>query len=1259
MSSEQDFRWNDEPVEEVSATRGRRVLNGLWRFMPAVAQAVDAPEGAWGTIWVPGAWHRQGRTAPPLNGVCEQLDAAPWDELPLARLGRAWYERGVTVPESWSGREIVLNVDRLCTDALVFVDGEEIGRINWPHGRLTLTPHVEPGRAFVLRMLVVCTPEEEKVEPLLRGEVAMDEGAGGSYVRGLSGDVILESRPAGARIESVYVKTSVREKTLSLDVDLADVAKEGVVELTAEIANAEGKVVRTFDAHVDVQGAPQQTVQVAFDWPDPKLWDFRQPNLYTLRLQALGTGLADEYVERFGFREFRIKGKQFLLNGKPFRIRPIVAKVICNGVGMREAIENQTDSLLAAGYNTIEVWPKTEMNRGLAIYWKLRADVSDEKGVPLIYPALNLSGFVTHEEEDEERWQAWETAMVEEWKKVRNHPSIVAFVCTANVFQHYDDQNPAAIGNLKKLAADKSDKLATLYAPGFRCIETIKKCETARPVTTHHGASVGDFQACDSYLNMIPLQEREEWLSAWAGDDEAGPYMNIEFGTPWSATFHRGRNSGGHARVTEPFLTEYCAIYFGSDAYRDEGEAYRRMIREYHRGNFDFRMWPSTGNHDYNYCENNLRLQSLFIGNTWKSWRTYGMTGGLLPWANGYAWAPSESPPEIELPPFEPGRVGPYVSPEAFEGEDTFGHAEAYYYGLDGYTITDAGRTLVEVNSDTLAWVAGPPDAFPDKQHTFFPGETVEKQMVLINDTRSSRTYLASWRATIDGDEPGAGRQSGNIAAGSTAFIPFGFPLPEAKAAATGRIQIEATIGDVHHRDSFEFRVLPRPRRSQSEPTVAAFDPEGDTTAYLERLGLPTEPWDGEPGDGSVLVVGRNALSGGHDIPGSLERFVAEGGRAVVFGQDPDWLREKAGLRVARHVSRRFFPVPFQVEHPVLRGLSQDDFRDWRGSGTLVPPTRNTALDKDFSDMKSVSEGRRYGWHWGNRGSVSSAAVEKPHLSGWRPILEGEFDLAYSPLMELHYGSGLALWCSLDVEGRSSDEPVAEVVTRRLLHYARTAKNEPRMEEAVYYGGADGAELLDLLGLDYEEVGYVPVGKVLLVMGPEAEADDGVLTSFLYEGGRVLQLGRPNGSACMGFRAEMLPYHGTMDVPPWNECLGLSESDLRLRVETEAPLLTHGVGEMSANGMLGRMQVGAGVVVLMQISPYMLNTEQETYLRFSQWRLTRATAQILSNMGAHLAGDRALLKALGGESTGTPDLYCPDYRTDFSLGDDPYRYKRW
>lgn len=1253
--------WGEEPVEGLSSVRGRRVLNGVWRFMPAVGPALNAPEGSWGYIRVPGAWHMQGWAAPPLDGVVARGSGVSWEGVELGELARAWYEREVLVPETWRGREILLNVERLCTDAVVYVNGRQCGPVRWPGGEVVLTPFLEPGRKALLRMLVVTTRDGSAVDQFLDGSLVREAGGGSSFARGLVGDVILESRPQGTRIDGVFVQTSVRRRELTVDVDLVDVGSPGQVRFVATIEDSEGSVVRRFDATRELSGDATQTVRLAWKWEDAELWDLLQPNLYTLYLKAEGPGLDDEFPQRFGFREFRISGKQFLLNEKPFRLRPIVGKAICNGVGMLEAIDNQIDSFISAGFNLVEIWPKVEMQRGLVIYWKLRASVADEKGLPLMYPVLNPGGFVGRQSGTDQQWAAWEEAMADEWRKVRNHPSIVVLVCTANVYQHLDDQNPTRVGNLKALAADTSGwRLARLFEPGLKTMDIVRKYDATRPVTAHHGAAVGDFHTCDMYPNLIPLQEREEWLSAWAESNETGPYMAVEFGTPWMATMHRGRGNGSHARTSEPLLTEYCAIYMGADAYRNETDAYRRLIRSKFQGGHGYDMWGRIDSPDYNYFPNHLKLQALFIRNTWRSWRTWGMTGGLLPWANGYGWKTSTHKPPIELPPFRPGRLGPYVTSGAFVSGGLFRDAAAYYHGLDGCEITEAGKALVAVNSATLAWIAGPPDAFTAKDHHFFSDTVVGKQVVLINDERSDQDYEASWTVEVGGRQIASGGKSGSIGPAQNVFIPFEFSTPEVKTKTDAEIILTARIGNAEHRDAFAFRVFPRPTPPGESATVLSFDPAGETTALVEQLGWRTQPWDGTPASGEVLVVGRNALSGGGKAPGALESFVARGGRAIIFGQAPEWLRENVGLRVARHVSRRFYPVPSQSAHPVIAGLDAEDLRDWRGAGTLVAPTANTGLDKDFSDWRALGLGRRYGWHWRNQGSVSSAALEKPHRSGWRPILEGEFDLAYSPLMELNYGAGLAIWCSLDVEGRTQSDPVAEIIAQRLLAYAAGATVAPRMTRAVYLGGAEGQKLLELVGIRHEKGIAIPDEPGLLIVGADYQVNERAMRTFLSGGGRALFLARDAGPLPLGYQAGTQDeFRGSLNVPAWPECRGLSESDLRLRTDIRAALLLSGPGEIGADGLLARLGVGRGVALFMQLAPDMLKAEENTYLRFSAWRLTRTVAQILADLGGSFEADRRSLQCLDSGAAQTADLYHPDYLTDFELGDDPYRYKRW
>ena len=51
---------------------------------------------------------------------------------------------------------------------------------------------------------------------------------------------------------------------------------------------------------------------------------------------------------------------------------------------------------------------------------------------------------------------------------------------------------------------------------------------------------------------------------------------------------------------------------------------------------------------------------------------------------------------------------------------------------------TAAAQALIRNNRPLLAYIAGKPDDFTSKDHNFLPGETVEKQLILINNSRET-----------------------------------------------------------------------------------------------------------------------------------------------------------------------------------------------------------------------------------------------------------------------------------------------------------------------------------------------------------------------------------------------------------------------------------------------------------------------------------------------------------------------------------------
>ncbi len=436
---------------------------------------------------------------------------------------------------------------------------------------------------------------------------------------------------------------------------------------------------------------------------------------------------------------------------------------------------------------------------------------------------------------------------------------------------------------------------------------------------------------------------------------------------------------------------------------------------------------------------------------------------------------------------------------------------------------------------------------------------------------------------------------------------------------------------------------------------IETIDPTHVTSKLLTNLGYRPRAWSRSASGpvAKLVVIGRNALNVDPSAIAMLEPYVRDGGRVLICTQDPNWLDHGLGWRVCPQLSRRIFPMNTDV----TGGLDAADLRDWTGNSTLIDAypqyTPGTYLKGNEGDQPYA------GWHWGNRGTVSSAAIEKPHCSGWRPLLECEFDLAYTPLMELDYGKGRVVVCTLDLEDHASLDPAARRAAAHIVEYALHSTLEPRASKVEYLGGPEGAAWLARIGVTYHRSAVLEANANVLLIGQDASVEAAALTAYLAKGGKAFFL--PRSESGPGFDVSLKQasagFAGSLSVPNWPEARGLSASDLRWRTHLDAaPWIVSGGAQVGADGLIGRKTVGKGVALYCQIDPDRFRADDKTYFRYSRWRSTRAVAQLLANLGASFAVDSRLFHP---EATQAAEYYCPDYRTDFIMGDNPYRYYRW
>ncbi len=1184
--------------------RAEMVLNNKWLFQPAINQATENPLAAnWDSIQVPSSWYSKFEV--------DSFKASNiQNQQQLKNLSRAWYQTTVFIPANWKNNSTILQLCKVSTDAIIYINGKQAGTIQWYTGQVDVSKYVKYGQQNQIRILVIATANEGEI-PVLMGtattQVTFTKAT--LETRGITGDVILSSHPKNTFINDVFVQPSIRQSKVALDVEIVGIKKAETLMVQAQMCNQQGFAEKTFTTSLKVLAKDTQTVKLAFNWQNPRLWDLDKPELYTLKLKIEGkNSINDEYAQEFGFREFWIDGKHFYLNGKKINLRP---HLFVGGNGMDELVDASIEGIRKNGFNISEIWPNNFDKRGFLEHSEQMMARADKKGFLLMGVALPFIDYLL-DKSWKFQWDkpevkiAYEKRMLIDLRRNRNHPSVVMWTTSGNFFGDTQDQNPFNIGRTNWIKNNPPfQKNATA---GIEAINIIKKNDPTRPVFTHHGTYVGDVHTLNFYLGFSPLQEREEWMSFYSQNGQI-PFIGIEFGTPLYCDFLRGRNGFGSNIKTEPLITEFTAAYLGDKAYQTEPSYYKNYIKNNFISGQTYReMGSSSIEKNWSFQQ----LQALFTKNTWRSWRAYDMPGGMLPWASGHGYTRTDSANKlVKMPPFTLGRKGWYYP--------TATYADIYEKQQPAYTVQDGGKALVQNNNATLAYIAGASQAFTEKAHSFSPSQVVEKQLFFFNDTRQIQKCV--WNYSVSVADKIISQNAGEcllpVGDKKAERILFTIPNQITGFKADGNIILHAQIAGINHSDTLNFRVFSK-QAITGDRQVYVFDPVGKTSQMLVNLGYILKPWAGEANI-PLLIIGREVLSQQYKLPSSLQAFIQNGGKAIVFNQQ-DSVLEKSGFRVAKYVSRYVFPIK---NNPITQQLDELDLRNWAGTGTI-----NTAYPDYMNNnyQKSPDDSPIYGWHWGNRGSVATNAIEKPHHSGWTPLLECEFDMAYSPLMELNYGAGKLIWCSLDVEDHADNDPVAQILTKQLIAYAQKTKPAIRNRKTIFIGNSHQNKLLDDIGLNYTPTNNVETNADLIICGSLNPQQQKKLLLYVQNGGKAFIMPQEKAGNYFGVDYGLdSHFDGGKTISNGPLTNGLSLSDIRYRTQTASIILNKGC-TIALGGLLGEKQIGKGQLVYCQLNPNRFNADSLTYNRYTRWRQTRAFTQILSNMGASFVCDSNIFR---------------------------------
>jgi beta-galactosidase len=1257
--------WDFEKAyRETTPTTERVCLNGLWKWQPTDPASGDqVPEPHWGWFKVPGAW--PGITDYIQKDSQSLIRHRDWNDKDLRDVTAAWQEREFFVPIRWAGRRIVVQTEYLNSFATVFVDGKESGHMRFPAGEVDVTALCEPGRKHTLTMLVVAMPLKAVLQSYT--DSASARTVKGSVARrGTCGDVFLVATTRGPRITNVQARPSVLKAEMDFDFTLTNpTARKLTVRARAKSADG-----NSFDVSINLP-VDETNGFIGTSW-SPKNWDIHTPqNMCEGVLSLLdenGRVIDETLPIKFGFREFWIADRDFYFNGSRIFLSavPLDNAEVGAAWATYSAARESLERLKSFGINFVYTHNYgCEPGSHLSFNEVLKA--ADDVGMLVALSQPHFSHY---------NWKSIDADKTNGYAEharfyasvAKNHPSVVLYSMSHNATGYSEDMNPFMIDGLNNPRdqwAERNSKLA------LRAEAIVHDLDPTRIVYHHASGNLGSMHDMNFYPNFVPIQELSDWFGHWSTNGVKPAFM-CEYGAPftWDWTMYRGWYKGerefGSAKVPwEYCIAEWNAQFFGDAAYRIS-EAEKTNLRweaKQFRAGAAWHRWDypvQVGSRRFDEC---YPVFAQYLTDNWRAFRGWGVSG-ISPWEHEHFWKLRDGANRArrEFKTDWENLQRPGYSPDYIA--DRYERMDMAFERSD-WIPTPAAQALLRNNMPLLAFIAGKPTAFTAKDHNYFAGDVVDKQFVVINNSRAPVTAACEWSFSAPTSMSGNTDSDGKIETGNQVRLPIRFQLPRDLPPGTYILNtsVQFSNGETQT-DAMKVHVLSQSQSPSAKSKIALFDPKAETARWLQEKQLRFELVDAtsELTGFDALIVGKGALTLTNASP-NISR-VTNGLKVLMFEQTGEVLEKRFGFRVEEYGLRNVFArVP---DHPILQGLDSENLRDWRGSSTLLPPQLQHEMRPRYGptiEWCDIPVTRV--WRCGNRGNVASSLIEKPACGDFLPILDGGYSLQYSPLLEYHEGAGLVIFCQLDLTARTEPDPAAELIGNSLLRYLSDWKPSPK-RAVTYAGEPAGQTFLESAGISVSTFDSAKLDQnEVLIVGPNAgevlAQQKEKIAIFTKSGGKLLLIGLEESAANQFLPTQIntrnnehisshfeSPHYGSFAA-------GISCADVHNRDPRQLPLITGGA-EILGDGILAQAN---GSITFCQFVPWQFDGDQSN-LRRTRRHASVLLSRLLASMGVEsktpiLARFSAPVDESKKEQRWRDGLYL-DLPQEW---DDPYRFFRW
>ncbi len=347
-----------------------------------------------------------------------------------------WYQRKITVPQAWTGRNIRLNFGAVYYESDVFIDGKFVGRHFGGTSSFSfdITPFVKNGGEH---SLVVYAKSDLRSGLQAAGKqslLANSHDCDYTRTTGIWQTVWMEPVDAKA-LKTVRVFTDIDQKQIAFEPTFYS---EGGTKI--EISLKEGdKTVGSIVA--DAKSGSSLVIPVK----KMKLWSPESPFLYDVQYKVLDKAgnVIDNVSSYAGMRKIHTDGKIVYLNNQPFYQRLVLDQGYYPEsqwtAPSDEALKHDIELSMAAGFNGARLHQKVFEER--FHYW------ADKLGY-ITWGESSSWGMDTNNPLVARNFLAEWTEIVE---RDRNHPSIVVWTTMNEEFWPDNVQYPRLCEDLYKV----------------------------------------------------------------------------------------------------------------------------------------------------------------------------------------------------------------------------------------------------------------------------------------------------------------------------------------------------------------------------------------------------------------------------------------------------------------------------------------------------------------------------------------------------------------------------------------------------------------------------------------------------------------------------------------------------------------------------------------------------------------------------------------------------------------------------------------